>query len=165
MTDWLTYKLSITLTCCEMIQRYPITIKKTQMIRILKLRKEFCLTVKVKHRQLHLLKTKFNFYWSNNLKTNNFAGKLNTKTSIQLNSRSKRNYLSNFSSSFVSNELKVITKLRNSERGRLTKDGDRNGQINGSQEEISSVHQHIIRTNEKKFNFSSWKCSITVVWG
>ena len=105
------YKLSITLTCCEMIQRYPITIKKTQMIRILKLRKEFCLTVKVKHRQLHLLKTKFNFYWSNNLKTNNFAGKLNTKTSIQLNSRSKRNYLSNFSSSFVSNELKVITNL------------------------------------------------------
>ena len=94
-----------------MIQRYPITIKKTQMIRILKLRKEFCLTVKVKHRQLHLLKTKFNFYWSNNLKTNNFAGKLNTKTSIQLNSRSKRNYLSNFSSSFVSNELKVITNL------------------------------------------------------
>ena len=94
-----------------MIQRYPITIKKTQMIRILKLRKEFCLTVKIKHRQLHLLKTKFNFYWSNNLKTNNFAGKLNTKTSIQLNSRSKRNYLSNFSSSFVSNELKVITNL------------------------------------------------------
>ena len=94
-----------------MIQRYPITIKKTQMIRILKLRKEFCLTVKVKHRQLHLLKTKFNFYWSNNLKTNNFAGKLNTKTSIQLNSRSKRNYLSNFSSSFVSNELKVKTNL------------------------------------------------------
>ena len=90
---------------------YPITIKKTQMIRILKLRKEFCLTVKVKHRQLHLLKTKFNFYWSNNLKTNNFAGKLNTKTSIQLNSRSKRNYLSNFSSSFVSNELKVKTNL------------------------------------------------------
>ena len=113
MTDWLTYKLSITLTCCEMIQRYPITIKKTQMIRILKLRKEFCLTLKVKHRQLHLLKTKFNFYWSNNLKTNNFAGKLNTKTSIQLNSRSKRNYLSNFSSSFVSNELKVITNLEN----------------------------------------------------
>ena len=94
-----------------MIQRYPITIKKTQMIRILKLRKEFCLTVKIKHRQLHLLKTKFNFYWSNNLKTNNFAGKLNTKTSIQLNSRSKRNYLSNFSSSFVSNELKVKTNL------------------------------------------------------
>ena len=94
-----------------MVQRYPITIKKTQMIRILKLRKEFCLTVKVKHRQLHLLKTKFNFYWTNNLKTNNFAGKLNTKTSIQLNSRSKRNYLSNFSSSFVSNELKVITNL------------------------------------------------------
>ena len=94
-----------------MIQRYPITIKKTQMIRILKLRKEFCLTVKVKHRQLHLLKTKFNFYWSNNLKTINFAGKLNTKTSIQLNSRAKRNYLSNFSSSFVSNELKVKTNL------------------------------------------------------
>ena len=63
-----------------MIQRYPITIKKTQMIRILKLRKEFCLTVKIKHRQLHLLKTKFNFYWSNNLKPNDFAGKLNTKT-------------------------------------------------------------------------------------
>ena len=96
-----------------MIQRYPITIKKTQMIRILKLRKEFCLTVKIKHRQRHLPKTKFNFYWSNNLKTNNFAGKLNTKTSIQLNSRSKRNYLSNFSSSFVSNELKVITNLEN----------------------------------------------------
>ena len=94
-----------------MIQRYPITIKKTQIIRILKLRKEFCLTVKVKQRQLHLLKTKFNFYWSNNLKTNNFAGKLNTKTSIQLNSRSKRNYLSNFSSSFASNELKVKTNL------------------------------------------------------
>ena len=94
-----------------MIQRYPITIKKTQMIRILKLRKEFCFTVKIKHRQLQLLKTKFNFYWSNNLKTNNFAGKLNTKTSIQLNSRSKRNYLSNFSSSFVSNELKVKTNL------------------------------------------------------
>ena len=94
-----------------MIQRYPITIKKTQMIRILKLRKEFCLTVKIKHRERHLPKTKFNFYWSNNLKTNNFAGKLNTKTSIQLNSRSKRNYLSNFSSSFVSNELKVKTNL------------------------------------------------------
>ena len=94
-----------------MVQRYPITIKKTQMIRVLKLRKEFCLTVKVKHRQLHLLKTKFNFYWTNNLKTNNFAGKLNTKTSIQLNSRSKRNHLSNFSSSFVSNELKVKTNL------------------------------------------------------
>ena len=44
-----------------MIQRYPITIKKTQMIRILKLRKEFCLTVKVKHRQLHLLKTNLTF--------------------------------------------------------------------------------------------------------
>ena len=26
-------------------------------------------------------------------------------------------------------------------------DRDRNGQINGSHEEISSVHQHIIRTN------------------
>ena len=32
-------------------------------------------------------------------------------------------------------------------------DGDRNGQINGSQEEISSVHQHIIRTNVKKINY------------
>ena len=38
-------------------------------------------------------------------------------------------------------------KLRNSQRGQLTTDGDRNYQINGSQEEISSVHQHIIRTN------------------
>ena len=32
---WLTYKLSKTFTCCEMIQRHPITIKKSQMIRYL----------------------------------------------------------------------------------------------------------------------------------
>ena len=32
---WLTYKLSKTFTCCEMIQRHPITIKKSQMISYL----------------------------------------------------------------------------------------------------------------------------------
>ena len=63
------------------------------------------MTVKVTHKRFHLLKKKLNFYWCFNLKTNNFAGKLNTKTSIQLCSRSKRKYLSNFSSSFVSNEI------------------------------------------------------------
>ena len=63
------------------------------------------MTVKVTHKRFHLLQKKLNFYWCFNLKTNNFAGKLNTKTSIQLCSRSKRKYLSNFSSSFVSNEI------------------------------------------------------------
>ena len=53
---------------------------------------------------------------------------------------SKRKYLPNFSSSFVSSELKVITNQKNSERGQLTTDEDRNYQINGSHEDISSVH-------------------------
>ena len=94
------------------------------------------MTVKVKHKRFDFLKTKLNFCWCNNLKRNNFAGKLKTKTSIQLNSRSKRKYLPNFSSSFVSSELKVITNQKNSERGQLTTDEDRNYQINGSHEEI-----------------------------
>ena len=38
-------------------------------------------------------------------------------------------------------------KLRDSERGRLKTDRDRNGQINGSHEEISSVYEPILRTN------------------
>ena len=106
------------------------------------------MTVKVKHKRFDFLKTKLNFCWCNNLKRNNFAGKLKTKTSIQLNSRSKRKYLPNFSSSFVSSELKVITNQKNSERGQLTTDEESNYQINGSHEEINcSVHQHIIRTN------------------
>ena len=45
------------------------------MIRFLLLTKEFSLIVKVTHKRLHLLKTKLNFYWCNNLKTNNFAVK------------------------------------------------------------------------------------------
>ena len=38
-------------------------------------------------------------------------------------------------------------KLRDSERGRLKTDRDRNGQINGSDEEISSVYENILRKN------------------
>ena len=115
------------------------------MIRFLQLRKEICLTVKVKHKRFDFLKTKLNFCCCNNLKRNNFAGKLKTKTLIQLNSRSKRKYLPNFSSSFVSSELKVITNQKNSERGQLTTDEDRNYQINGSHEDIlfcTSTHQN-----------------------
>ena len=38
-------------------------------------------------------------------------------------------------------------KHRDSERGRLKTDRDRNGQINGSDEEISSVYENILRKN------------------
>ena len=54
------------------------------------------------------------------------------------------------------------------------RDRDRNFQINGSHEEISSVCEHIFRTNirslvrsnqRQNFAFTSSKCSIMVVWG
>ena len=109
------------------------------------------------HKRFHSLKTKLNFNWCNNLKTN-VAGKLNTKNSIQLCSRSKRKYLANFSSSFESNdELQEFLWTTQStwkwwqtykpERGQLTTERDRNGQINGSHEEISSMYELIFRTN------------------
>ena len=43
--------------------------------------------------------------------------------------------------------LKVMRKLRDSERGQLTTERDRNGQINGSRKEISFVYELISRTN------------------
>ena len=42
--------------------------------------------------------------------------------------------------------LKVMRKLRDSERGQLTTERDRNGQINGSHKEISFVYELIFRT-------------------
>ena len=45
------------------------------------------------------------------------------------------------------NQLESDDKLTNSERGQLTTERDRNGQINGSHEEISSMYELIFRTN------------------
>ena len=45
------------------------------------------------------------------------------------------------------NQLESDDKLRDSERGQLTTERDRNGQINGSHEEISSMYELIFRTN------------------
>ena len=45
------------------------------------------------------------------------------------------------------NQLESDDKLRDSEQGQLTIDRDRNCQINGSHEEISSVHEDSFKTN------------------
>ena len=47
----------------------------------------------------------------------------------------------------VLNQLESDDKLKNSERGQLTTERDRNDQINGSHDEISSMYELIFKTN------------------
>ena len=119
--------------------------------------KELYLTVKVTHKRFHLLKTKSNFYWCYNLKTDNFAGswirKLQSSCVHDQNANTSHIFLpALFQMSCKSfykllNQLESDDELRSSERGRLTIDRDRKSQINDSHEEISSVYEHIFRTN------------------
>ena len=115
--------------------------------------KELYLTVKVTHKRFHLLKTKSNFYWCYNLKTDNFAGSWIRK----LQCKSCKSFYK------LLNQLESDDELRSSERGRLAKDGDRNCQINGSHEEISSVYEHILRTNIRSLVRSNQKDKILLL--
>ena len=45
------------------------------------------------------------------------------------------------------NQLESDDKLRDSEQGQLTIDRDRNCQLNGSHEEITSVHEDSLKKN------------------
>ena len=70
------------------------------------------------------------------------------------------------------NQLEIEDKLRDSERGQLTTDRDRNGQNKSSNDESSSVYKPVFRTNirslvrsnqrDQSFTFTSLKCSIMV---
>ena len=71
------------------------------------------------------------------------------------------------------NQLESDDKLRDSEQGQLTIDRDRNCQLNGSHEEITSVHEDSLKKKStiispiapERQNFAppSSKCSIMVV--
>ena len=58
------------------------------------------------------------------------------------------------------NQLESDDKLRDSERGQLTTDRDRNGQNKSSNEEISSVYKPVFRTNIRSWVWSNQRDDI-----
>ena len=60
-------------------------------------------------------------------------------------------------------QLESDDKLRDSERSQLTIDRDRNCQINGTHEEISSVHEHIFPTNTRSLVRSNQRDKILLL--
>ena len=60
-------------------------------------------------------------------------------------------------------QLESDDKLRDSEQSQLTIDRDRNCQINGTHEEISSVYEHIFPTNTRSLVRSNQRDKILLL--